>query len=260
MKKKAVLLLMLIAIVSIGMLASCSSGSSGDEPNYADQDFIKSVSKGLEARWKLQDGQKDSSATESMREAVQTELAAVEEYKSATFEDSVLQEKALKYINILNDSIENVEYYNSSNDYQKWSDVYDQRTMILKDFADNYGLTVSDKYKSNLDELVANGKTAGEQTVKKEAMQKLVDSIEFELKEDDGYGWRTYEAIIENNTDYDIENLSLDLSLLDKDGVIVKTEYASVDNVSKGQKARLEFTTDEEFDRVEPIINYFEAK
>jgi len=91
-------------------------------------------------------------------------------------------------------------------------------------------------------------------------MQKLVDSIEFELKEDDGYGWRTYEAIIENNTDYDIENLSLDLSLLDKDGVIVKTEYASVDNVSKGQKARLEFTTDEEFDRVEPIINYFEAK
>lgn len=259
MKKKSIFVLLLIAIISFGMLASCSSTSS-DEPHYSDQDFIKSVSKGLEARWKLQDGQQDSSATESMREAIQTELDAVQEYKTATFEDSVLQEKALKYINILNDCLENVEYFNASQGYEKWQDVYNQRTIILKDFADNYGLTVSDKYKTNLDELVANGKAAGEEANKKDAMQKIVDKIEFELKEDDGYGWRTYEAVIDNTSDYDIESISIDVSLLDKDGVIVETAYVSADNVSKGQKAKVEFSTDAEFDRMELILNWFEAK
>lgn len=259
MKKRSLFVLLLIAIVSIGMLSSCSSTSS-DEPHYSDQDFIKSVSKGLEARWKLQDGQKDSNATESMREAIQTELDAVEEYKTATFEDSILQEKALKYINILNDCLENVEYFNATDGYDKWLDVYNQRTIILKDFADNYGLTVSDKYKTNLDELVANGKAAGEEANKKEAMQKIVDKIEFELKEDDGYGWKTYGAVIDNTSDYDIESISIDVSLLDKDGVIVGTQYTSADNVSKGQKAKIEFSTDKEFDRMELILNWFEAK
>ncbi len=258
MKKRSVLMILLITILSIGMLVSCSSSSSG-EPHYSDQDFIKSVSKGLEARWKLQESQEDSSATESMREAVQTELSAVEEYKSATFEDSVLQEKALKYINVLNDCLENVEYYNATTGWEKWDEVYNERTIIIKDFVDNYGLKVSDKYQSSLDELVANGKTAGAQAAQKEQIEKLVNSLEFELKEND-YGWKTYEATLENTTDYDITTLSLDISLLDAEGVIVETTYADVDNVSKGQKARVEFSTESDFDKIEPIVNYFEAK
>ena len=51
-----------------------------------------------------------------------------------------------KYINVLNDSLENVEYYFASDGYEKWQESYDQRTMLIKDFADNYELTVSDKY------------------------------------------------------------------------------------------------------------------
>ncbi len=258
MKRKSLFVTLLIAVLSFGVLASCSSSSSG-EPQYADQAFIKSISKGLEARWKLQDSQADSSTVESMREAIQKELDAVEEYKSAAFEDSVLQEKALKYINVLHDSLDNVEYFAATEGYEKWLDVYNERTIILKDFVDNYGLTVSDKYKTSLDELVANGKTAGADKTHKEALEKIVNNLEFKLVEDD-YGWKTYEAIFENSTDFDIVSISIDISLLDADGVIVETNYASVDNVSQGQKAKLEFSTDAEFEKIDPIMDWYEVK
>jgi len=257
MKKKSLVSLLLITLLLIGSFSACSSSGGGGKAS--DEAFIKSVSKGLEARWKLQDGQKDSNTVDSMREAIQTELDAVSEYSSATFEDSVLQEKAIKYINVLKDCLDNVEYFVSTEEYDKWEEIYDQRTILIKDFVDNYGLTVSEKYQPNLEELVANGKTAGAQAAQKEAIEGLVKKLEFEQVEND-YGWSKYEAVLDNTTDYDIVHLQLDISLLDAEGVIVKTEYASVDNVAKGQKAKVEFSTDAEFDRIEPIINWLEAK
>ena len=259
MKKKPIIL-MLIAIFTIGMLASCSSGS-GDEVKYADQDFMKSLAKGLEARWDIkqkQDAEGDQTV-QGLKDCIQAELDEVEQYQSATFEDTVLQEKALGYINVLKNSMEVAEYCYATEGYEKWTDVYDQRTMMLKDFADNYGLTVRDKYKDTFDELMANGKAATAKTAQKEAVQKLVDNLEFELIEN-SYGWKKYEAILDNTSDYDITHLSLDISLLDADGVIVDTGYADVENISKGQKARVEFSTDAEFETMEPIINYFEAE
>lgn len=258
MKKKSIVVLVLAAILSFGMFTSCSSSSS-DEPHYADQDFIKSVSKGLEDRWALQDSQKDETSVDSMREAVQTELDAVEEYKTATFEDSVLQEKALNYINVLHECLDNVEYFASDDQYEKWEAVYDQRTILIKDFVDNYGLTVSEKYKSNLEELVANGKTVGAKNEQTEAIKKIVDDLDFEVEKEE-YGWKTYSAVFENTTDYEIVDLSLDVNLLDSDGVIVDTQYVSAENVAKGQKARLEFETEKSFEKYETTISFLEAK
>ena len=130
---------------------------------------------------------------------------------------------------------------------------------MIKDFVDNYGLTVSSKYQDELDGLVANGKTAGVQSDQKAALESLVAGLQFELVENDS-GWKTYEAVLENTTDYDITSMSIDVGLLDKDGVILETQYTSVDNVAKGQKAKLEFSTDQDFDRYELVLDYFEAK
>jgi len=257
MKRKSFISLLLITLLLIGSFSACSSSGGGEKA--ADKDFIKSVGKGLDARWNIQYADEDDDSIDTLRKAIQAEYDAVEEYKSASFEDSVLQEKALKYINVVNDCIENVEYARSTDEYQKWLDIYNERTIIIKDFVDNYGLTVSDKNKKYLDELVADGKTAGAQAEQKEAIEGLVKKLEFEQIEND-YGWKKYEAILENTTDYDIVHLQLDISLLDSEGVIVSTENASADNVAKGQKARVEFSTDAEFERIEPIIDYLEAK
>lgn len=254
MKKVKVLAILMTVILAIGAMAACSSS---DEPKYSDKDFMKSLAKGLEDRWDI--SEKGDNTVESYKNCIQAELDQVEQYQSATFEDSVLQEKALAYINVLKDSMDNVEYAFSDDNYDKWSDLYDKRTMMIKDFVDNYELKVGSKYQDTLDELVANGKSAGVQADQKEAIEKLVSGLTFEMIEND-YGWKKYQAVLENTTDYDIEELGLDVSLLDKDGVIVATEYASADNVSKGQKAKLEFETDQEFDKYELVVNYFSAK
>ena len=259
MKKKSIFIVLLVTVFSISMLAACSSSS--DEPSYSDKAFINSMAKGLEARWAIIDknGEGHEDTVQDYKDFIQAELDQVEKYQSAAFEDTTLQEKALAYINVLKESMENVDYAFSDTDYQKWSDIYDKRTIMIKDFVDNYGLTVSSKYQDDLDGIVANGKTAGVQSDQKAALESLVAGLQFELVEND-YGWKKYEAVLENTTDYDITTMSIDVSLLDKDGVILETQYTSADNVAKGQKARLEFSTEQDFDRYELVLDYFEAK
>lgn len=260
MKKALVTILMLSLILSFGVLTGCSSSSS-DEVKYADQDFIKSMSKGLEARWALTDKAPDGASTiEEMQSYIQAELDELSQYETATFEDTKLQEKAIKYINILKDSYENANYYLSDKDYDKWQEYIDQRAVLIKDFVDNYGLTVSDKYQSNLDEFISNGKSVETKSAQEEAINKLVDSLNFKMSEDDGYGWKTYTATLENTSDYDISDLGLEINLLDKEGTIIGSEYANANNVKKGQKAKLEFSTDEDFDKLETTISYYEVK
>lgn len=257
MKRKSIFTILLIAIVSICMLSACG-GASGGEPKPADQDFMKSLAKGLENRWDVSDSLTENTV-QGYKDCIQAELDQVEQYQSATFEDTTLQEKALAYINVLKESMENVDYAFSDTDYQKWSDIYDKRTIMIKEFVDTYGLKVSDKYQKTLDELVANGKTAGVAATQKEEIEKLVSKLDFEVTKED-YGWKTYQAVLENTTEYNIKNLSLEISLLDADGVIVSTQYCNADNVSKGQKARLEFETDETFDKYEVVLDWFEAE
>ena len=151
MKKKSIFIVLLIAVLSVAMLSACSSSS--DEPSYSDKAFISSLAKGLEARWAIIDknGEDHEDTVQDYKDFIQAELDQVEKYQSAAFEDTTLQEKALAYINVLKESMENVDYAVSDTDYDKWSEVYDKRTIMIKDFVDNYGLTVSSKYQDELD-------------------------------------------------------------------------------------------------------------
>ena len=111
MKKILIAILSLSFAIGICGLFGCSS-SSTEEVHYADQDFIQSMSKGLEARWALTD-QKNPDETETIKDMqsyIQAELDQLTQYESATFEDTKLQEQALRYINVLKDSYENVNY------------------------------------------------------------------------------------------------------------------------------------------------------
>ena len=45
--------------------------------------------------------------------------------------------------------------------------------------------------------------------------------------------------------------------MLDADGVIVDTEYVYVNNFSPNQKAKLEFSTDVEFEKYEITADYY---
>ena len=81
-------------------------------------------------------------------------------------------------------------------------------------------------------------------------IQLIVDHVSFELVEK-SYGWKTYQATVENTTDKDFEYFSFEISLLDENGVIIKNDYASINNWGSGQKAVFEFETDVDFESME---------
>ena len=85
----------------------------------------------------------------------------------------------------------------------------------------------------------------------------LVNSIEFELKED-VEGYKTYSAVVENTTDINFEFINLEINLLDADGVIVESTNSNINNFNSGSKARFEFDTMEDFDSYDIVASWAE--
>ena len=218
---------------------------------YVDSDFITDLGKGLEDRWALSDKYDEDednapSERDQLANCVDAELNVLgkKDYPNQQFEDNKLKEKAISYLNSLDDQKEALTYYDV--DYSKyeeiWDPAYNERSKLITDFATNYGLSVSDKYQETLSDFATNASLVEEDEEKEQAINNLVDSISFELISDSG-GWKEYEAIVENDTGYNIEYLSVDINMIDSDGVNLGYELASMSNVNNGEKAKLGFTT-----------------
>lgn len=270
----------LVAITCAGMLvlngcssASTNSGSAAEEIHYADDDFMESLAKGLEARWALNATYEETYGndgaligSDDMVKAytswAQVELDEVAEYADATFENKKLQEKAISYINCLNDQIESMDYAKADVEkwYEKWNAAYNERSKLIEDFVNDYGLTVSEKYESTLKDMLDNSSSVKEDEAEREAVNAIIDGITFEDSEDEGDGWKTYSAVIENTSNMDFSDYQVVINLIDADGVIVSEEYASVSNFKRGQKAKLTFSTDQKFSSTEIAVDYWQKQ
>lgn len=277
MKKK--LIILLTAVMCVGLLsAGCSSNNNSkneekkEEIQYADDQFIKDMSKGLQARWTLneQDENKEgydqidvqsSEYKDMMLSYVQAELDCIEKYKDEKFKDSQLQEKAISYINLLTKHKEvcdyiPVDYYGKYLD--EFQSIYNERSKIIEDMANNYGLIVEEKYQSNLDEFKTNSQLVQEQDALQNSITNMLNNIQFQEVNDDGYGWKTYQAVVENTSGKDFSEFSVNINLLNADGVIVETQYDQVSNFANGAKAQFEFMTDKDFTSTQVTANWYE--
>ena len=276
MKKATVLLAS--CMIGTGLLFTGCSGNQQEskqeeEIHYADEDFVKDMAKGLEARWTLneQDESKEgydaidlqsSEYKDMMISYINAELDCIGKYKDEKFEDSKLQEEAISYINLLNDHIEicdyiPVDYYGKY--LEEFQPIYDGRSKIIQDMADNYGLTVSDKFQSNLDEFKTNSKLVQEKDAQEQAIDSMLSNITFEEVPDEYAGdWKTYQGVVENTTGSDFSTFAVNINLLNADGVIVETAYDQVSNFTNGAKAQFEFSTDKEFTSTEVTVQYYE--
>lgn len=276
MKKATVLLAS--CMIGTGLLFTGCSGSQQEskqeeEIYYADEDFVKDMAKGLEARWTLneQDESKEgydaidlqsSEYKDMMISYINAELDCIGKYKDEKFEDSKLQEEAISYINLLNDHIEicdyiPVDYYGKY--LEEFQPIYDGRSKIIQDMADNYGLTVSDKFQSNLDEFKTNSKLVQEKDAQEQAIDSMLSNITFEEVPDEYAGdWKIYQGVVENTTGSDFSTFAVNINLLNADGVIVETAYDQVSNFTNGAKAQFEFSTDKEFTSTEVTVQYYE--
>ena len=287
MKKKTAM--MIIIILAISLIAcgnsnsapetatpveSATAVSTASEPVvvYADEAFMESLKIGLQNRWDANEEDEKVRAEnngmypdyDTMKKFyhsfVRAELEQLSEYPSQQFEDTKLQEKAITYINMLNDSDECIDKYLPADEnkfMEEWEKIYHQRTKVLKEFVDDYGLTVDEKYQSTLNDLLSTASYVEEKEDKEEEVQKLINSIEFELKEDDD-GFKTYSAVVENTTDINFDYIDLEINLLDADGIIIESTYSNVNNLNSGSKARFEFQTMEDFESYDIVASWSE--
>ncbi|MDY2629560.1 MAG: FxLYD domain-containing protein, partial [Lachnospiraceae bacterium] len=234
--------------------------------NYADADFLKDLVKGLESRWSIKSELADNEYyTNTHRElytnSVESELNAIAQYKDMKFEDSKLQEKAISYINLLNDQLDALNYVTVDIDkYESmWSKAYNKRTQMIADFIDSYELEFSDEFKDIVTDMKTNAVLASEDEEILDKVQEMINGMTF-TKESADYNWCTYVSVIENISPADFDNFSITVNLLDSDGTIVDTHYDSVDAFKSGQKAKFEFSTDKKFKSTEIVCDYVTDK
>lgn len=92
-----------------GTTVTDTSGSAQSQTAYADEEFIQSLSDGLEARWKLDskyqakhDGNEPDYGSDDYIDlytsSVEAELTEISQYKDAKFKDTTLRMKSAAYI------------------------------------------------------------------------------------------------------------------------------------------------------------------
>ena len=238
-------------------LGACSQEAKDTGPDYADDEAMSVIGQGLSKRFAIVDGDETGAAV--VKKGVQAEIDTDSPLKDRQFEDSKLHENVISYINVLDDSMDVLDNYQyQSVEYnEKWGEVYDKRTQILKTFVDKYGLKLEGKDQETLDELVANGASAAKERHEKETINKLISSARFE-KKDEGYGNFTYTAVIENTSDLAFENVGIVLGLYDADGVKQET-YASVNTWAPGEKVKFEAYSDCDATEIKPTVQYYDV-
>ena len=255
MKKITILLLLLVGIVT---LSACTN--SNESKTY-DEAFIKSLAKGLDARWKYIDNDKSDSAS-SFKKAINKELDEISEYKDKKFKDSKLQELAISYINELNNGLEIAKTYGSDSFETKWDEHIGKRTSLLSAIDKINSIPVQDK--DSLSELLAQGNEVKDNNAKKEAIENLVKNINFTVDNTKSNEYtKYYSATVENTTEYLIKDLYLTINLVNADGVTVGTQYVSANNWAPSGKTLFEFSQfkgDNEFTTTQVSISSFNAE
>lgn len=267
------ILSVLILLVGCGKQVDTTKNQEDqeEEKQYADENFIDDMSSGLQARWKQYDediekeGYEDilvnSEENEQMMISyIDAELKFIEKYSDEKFENNNLKELAIKYINLLNQHKDICKYITV--DYSKYEEeltsVFNERSKVISQMVNDYGMTVSEDYQNTLEEFLVNSNLVDERESQERAIEEMLNAVTFEMFNDDGYGLKTYQGIIENTTGIDFNNMSFNINLLDGDGVIVETTYDQISAFANGAKARLEIITDKDFSFTQISASWWE--
>lgn len=261
MKKFWGVLLVMLTTIALGACGNSGSTTESTGPNYADAEFLEAFSSGLEERWSFTDANPDLGEKELLSQAIEIEKEILADFKNRPFEDSKLQEKAISYINQLDEGLELLNTYGADSFYQNWDSYYAKRTQTILDLTDNYSITFSDEHSSIIDEMRAHGKEVQEATDNKEALEVLFQNVVFEYEPaeyDEDY--KNYVAVVENNTGFEISSINASVNIIDSEDVVVDNQYIYAENWKNGQKFRFEFMTDKEVAKQDIQLDYYEIK
>ncbi len=227
-----------------------------------DGQFMRSLSKGLMARWAESDTQAEQGVIgedpDLYNKYCEIELEYIGGFSEQTFDNSELEADAKQYIEYLNQAQEATKFYTV--DYAtfstQWADTYANRTILLKKFVDDYGLVVKEEYQDTLDDLLVDASASQEQIDVKESIQKMTEQFRIETTEDE-WGYKTYKISMKNTTNRTFEYFYAEINLYDENQVIVGT--GNTDQLSSwqpGQEASVNAWFDGEINPNDYTIEY----
>lgn len=261
-KARNMLSLFLALSLMLATMGCAPGGDSGSvEPDFADDEVVRVLAHSLEKRFELADEQEEAVTpidADYYADCVEVELDSMKPFKDRLFEDSELQEMTISYINLLEDAIDLTEMYpvDSLEFLNEWQNIYDERTSLLKQFVNDYGLQVKTEYEDTLDALLINANAVEERAGIEESLNKLIDSIAFE-KQVDEFGFVTYVATAENTSGIDLEHVSLLLALYDEEGVRVEEAHANTSSWPSGETVRFEAFSDVDAAEIKVSLDYY---
>lgn len=228
----------LIFLLSIVLVSGCTSTTNNSNKTY-DNEFITSLAKGLDNRWN--DPKLNVESATNYENLLKHELKEVDGYQDKKFKNNKLKELAISYINELKNGVEITKEYGSSSWDTSWAEHQNKRTSILSDIQNIQEIPVKDT--ETLKELLAQGREVKSNSEKEEALNALISPIKFEIDQEKSNEYSTtYYSVVENTTDYNIEELYIQVTLKDSDDVNYYSTYITPKNWKKNTKTRLEFT------------------
>ncbi len=203
------------------MLLLISIFKSIDNRNKTyDSEFITSLAKGLDERWKVSDLKNDDEAEiKDYKSYIDYELIEIEQYKNRKFKNPKLKRLANTYINVQKNekkSIENQDLVDSTFE-SEWNKYQRKRYELLLDINSIVGIPVQDK--NSLDSILKAGKAIKEFNrvygilVNTFAKKNFVAETVSGVSENE----KRYLGNFENTTGHDITHIYIEILYYDED-------------------------------------------
>lgn len=201
--------------------------------SVVDEAYLEAMKTGLQNRWKLAKKNANAVFSSDWAKYSQAELDEIEGFANQEFTNKELKDMVLSYIDCLKAQIAAAKNANKdlANSFLDYSNPSVKRVNLLKNFVDEYGLSVDKDYQDDLKELVDNTKDSYWDE------QGLVSELKIKEINDSSMVNRVLQISGVNNTDYTFNHLYFDLQIEASDGEILETVQTNdIKSLKPGQK------------------------
>ena len=216
---KKLLRVSLIPLLLMLLLMTIFKSINNNNKTY-DSEFITSLAKGLDERWKVSDLKNDDEEEiKDYKSYIDYELIEIEQYKNRKFKNPKLKRLANTYINIQRNEREAIENQDlvDSIFVREWNKYQRKRYELLLDINSIVGIPVQDK--NSLDSILRAGKAIKEFNrvygilvdtfAKKNFVAEMVSGVSENEKR--------YLGNFENTTGHDITHIYIEILYYDED-------------------------------------------
>ena len=222
-----------------------------------DNDFIKSLARGLDKRW--EDAASNYEDTTSYYEkATQLELSEVGRYKEKTFKDNKLKKLAIEYINVLEDSKKLTSKENDHFSSDRWVEYRRKRYELILDIHSRKKIPVQDT--RNLRDILDIGIKVKQKNEIIQALKKIFKGNNFTIsKSSENSDELNCSGTFENTTDYYLSYVPMTIVAYNKNGkVIFRKIDAAIIEWREGTTKELNLTVhdpDHDFKEIKVLLD-----